>query len=106
MPDIEGRLEHGDRVLIIDDLITSGGSIEATARLLEKAGLVVKDAIVLVDRGQGGPARMRHLGINVMSILRLETMLNMYMSHHYITEDLYRQCVDYLEANQAATGLA
>ena len=46
---IEGRYDAGETVLIIDDLITSGGSILQTAAVLEEAGLVVRDAIVLVD---------------------------------------------------------
>ena len=52
-PVIEGRYELGQRVLIIDDIISTGGSILETAEALREAGLLVTDAVVLVDRQLG-----------------------------------------------------
>jgi orotate phosphoribosyltransferase/uridine monophosphate synthetase len=95
--DIEGRYHFGQTALIMDDLITGGGSILETAIQLEEAGLVVKDAVVLVDRQQGGRDRLRQHGINLVSILNLEVMLNHLMSHHRISEDWYRRCIKYLQ---------
>jgi orotate phosphoribosyltransferase len=96
---IEGKYVPGQTVLIIDDLITHGTSIIETAARLRDAGLLVHDAIVLLDRKQGGRERLRNSGIHLHAMLELETLLNYLMSHRRITEERYRACLDYLEAD-------
>lgn len=98
---IEGRFTPGDTALIIDDLITRGGSVLETARLLEENGLKVKDVIVLVDREQGATERLRHQGYNLISILKLDVMLNHYMSRGLISEETYSTCAEYLRGKQS-----
>ena len=100
---IEGRYTEGDSVLIIDDLITRGSSIMETAGLLEENGLKVKDVIVLVDREHGAAERLRRHGYNLMSILKLDVMLNHYMSKGLISEETYRTCAEYLQSKQGET---
>ncbi|MCJ7831253.1 MAG: phosphoribosyltransferase [Dehalococcoidia bacterium] len=97
---IEGLYEPGQTVLIIDDLITGGHSIVDTAERLEKAGLQVRDALVLVDRQQGGRQRLKRHGINLISVLTLEVVLNYLMSSGRISEEWYRRSLDYLKANR------
>lgn len=97
---IQGNYRPGQRVLVIDDLITTGGSITATVQLLHDAGLLVRDAVVLVDREQGGAERLKEQGVRLHSILKLPIMLNLYMSLGMIDEGTYRRSVDYLEANR------
>ncbi len=100
---IEGRFSPGDTALIIDDLITRGSSVLETAKLLEETGLKVKDVIVLVDREHGATERLRHLGYNLISILKLDVMLNHYMSRGLISEETYQTCAEYLRAKQGQT---
>lgn len=101
---IQGRYMEGERVLVIDDLITTGGSIVETVQVLNAAGLRVRDAIVLVDREQGGGERLKGHGVRLHAILRLPIMLNLYMSSGMIDEATYRRSVDYLEANRLRRG--
>jgi orotate phosphoribosyltransferase len=100
---IEGRFTEGDTVLIIDDLITRGSSILETAALLEENRLKVKDVIVLIDREHGAAERLRRHGYNLMSILKLDVMLNLYMSKGLISEETYRNCAEYLQSKQGET---
>jgi uridine monophosphate synthetase len=55
---IEGEYEPGDRVVVLDDLITTGGSKLAAIEPLQAAGLEVRDVVVLIDREQGGGAEL------------------------------------------------
>jgi orotate phosphoribosyltransferase len=100
---IEGRFTMGDAALIIDDLITRGSSVLETAELLEENMLKVKDVIVLVDREHGATERLRRRGFNLISILKLDVMLNHYMSSGLISEETYHTCAEYLRSKQAGT---
>ncbi len=100
---IEGRFTPGDTALIIDDLITRGGSVLETAKLLEENSVKVKDVIVLVDREHGATERLRHQGYNLISILKLDVMLNHYMSRGLISEETYQTCAEYLRSKQGQT---
>jgi orotate phosphoribosyltransferase len=97
--DIEGLYSPSQHVLIMDDLITGGGSILETALHLEECGLLVRDAVVLVDRQQGGSERLRRQGINLVALLTLETLLNYLMSSRKIPEDWYRRSMDFLRSH-------
>ena len=66
---IEGTFAPGERVVVIDDIVTDGGSkLEAIAPL-EAAGLVVRDLVVLVDREQGGRERLAARGYALHALL-------------------------------------
>jgi orotate phosphoribosyltransferase len=97
---IEGQYLPGQTVLIIDDLITGGTSVVETAEELRSKGLVVKDAIVLLDRRHGGRERLKAHNIHLVPMLDLETLLNYLMAHGKISEDLYRASLDYLRNPQ------
>lgn len=98
---IEGRFKEGESVLIIDDLMTTGGSLLQTQEILRQAGLVLHDAIVLVDRGQGGAERVKRHGLHLVPILNLTQMLNFYMSRGMISEEDFRRSIEYVETHQA-----
>jgi orotate phosphoribosyltransferase/uridine monophosphate synthetase len=93
---IEGRVVPGQSALIIDDLMTGGRSILSTMERLEDAGMMVRDAIVLIDREQGGSERLHDHGCRVTPILRLKTMLNYYQSAELIDEATFQRCTAYL----------
>jgi orotate phosphoribosyltransferase len=101
---IEGNYVSGQTVMIIDDLITGGTSIVETAQHLREAGLVVKDAIVLLDRRHGGRERLKHHNVHLIPMLDMETMLNYLMSHGKISEEWYRKSLDYLRNPQRTDG--
>jgi orotate phosphoribosyltransferase/uridine monophosphate synthetase len=95
---VEGKHERGEMVLLVDDLITSGGTVIETAAFLRaEAGLQVKDVVVLLDRQEGAEVRLRRHGYNLISILGLEAMLNYLMASGRIDEHWYRMSIDYVQ---------
>jgi len=68
---IEGVLSPGDRVLLIDDLITTGLSLEKAARAITAEGGIVADAAVLIDRQEGGRKRLEKRGIKLHALLSI-----------------------------------
>jgi len=96
--EVEGLIVPGQSALIIDDLMTGGTSILTTAKQLERVEMRVRDAIVLIDREQGGIERLHSYGYHVTPILRLRTILNFYRSQRLIDERTFQQCVNYLTA--------
>ena len=66
---VEGILLPGNRVLLIDDLITKGGSILKSAEAVRTEGGVVTDAVVLMDREENGKQNLAKDGINLHYLL-------------------------------------
>ncbi len=99
---IEGIYVRGQSCLIIDDLITGGGSILQTAATLTSAGLVVRDAVTLIDRQEGGRSAIKAAGINLISILTLEQIATYLMSAGHIEEQWFRKAMDYIETRDRA----
>jgi orotate phosphoribosyltransferase len=89
-------------VLLIDDLATTGGSIIETATELQMASLIVRDAIVLVNRDEGARERLHYHNYNLIPILSLDTILNYLMATGRISEDWYKRSIDYIERRRAA----
>lgn len=73
---IEGTIHPGDTCLIIEDVVTSGSSVMETALVLQAEGLKVTDAIVLMDREQGGGAMLAKRGITLHSVISISKLLN------------------------------
>ena len=99
---IEGRFSPGSRALLIDDLVTGGSSLSDTAQFMADHGVKVQDAVVLVDRDQGAAHRLKHLGINLISILKLDVMMNLYRSSGLLDEEQHERYLAYVRATRPA----
>lgn len=94
---IEGAFEAGETVLLIDDLITRGGSKLEAIRSLEAAALIVKDVLVLIDREQGGGSDLRNQGYRLHSLLTLGDLLRPLLDSERVTQGQYKDVLAYLE---------
>ena len=73
---IEGSIRPGDRALIVDDVLTSGGSLLKAVGAAREAGLQVQHALVIVDRQeQDGRARVEREKVNLVSLLTVQDLL-------------------------------
>jgi orotate phosphoribosyltransferase/uridine monophosphate synthetase len=98
--DVEGIYHPSQTALIMDDLITGGGSIVLTANRLRDEGLFVRDAVVLFDRGSGGRSKLEEAGIRLVSVLTLEVLLTYLKMNGKIGDDWYRKSMQYLDENR------
>lgn len=83
---IEGIYKAGDRCLVIEDVITTGGSIIETAADLEQEGLDIKDVVVLIDREQGGRENLEKK-YKVYSILTLTEILDTLLKSSLLSKE-------------------
>lgn len=72
---VEGHLEPGQRVLLVEDLITDGGSKLGFLDALAAAGGEVHDALVLFDRQQGGDRLLGERGVTLHAVVDRATTL-------------------------------
>ena len=66
---VEGKIHEGLKVVMIDDVATTGGSVVNAIKSLKEAKIQVKDAFVIVNRKEGGDEALEEQGVNLHSIL-------------------------------------
>jgi orotate phosphoribosyltransferase len=72
---VEGVLKEGERVLVIEDVVTSAGSSAEAIATLRTAGGIVTDVLAVIDRQEGGGERLSGIGVALHSLLRAEDVL-------------------------------
>ena len=65
---LEGRLEPGDRVVIVEDIATTGGQTLEAAKVLEAAGAKVAKIVVVIDRQEGARENIEAAGYAFASL--------------------------------------
>ncbi len=64
---------EGDKVLLVDDLLATGGTIEATVKLVERLGGKATDAAFVISLPDlGGEERVAQLGVNILKLVEFE----------------------------------
>lgn len=93
---IEGIFEPGETALVVDDVISRGGSKLEAIALLEAAGLTVRDVLVLVDRGQGGAGELAQRGYRLHAVLQFTDVLDALRESERITPAQHAEVLAYL----------
>jgi orotate phosphoribosyltransferase len=68
---VEGILVSGDRVLLVDDLITTGLNLKKAADAIKAEGGVVTEVVALLDREEGGKFRLEKSGMKIHALLKM-----------------------------------
>ena len=72
---IEGNFKSGDNIIVVDDVITTGGSTLKAIEAIEREGGKVAFCLVLVDREEGGRQAIEEKGIHVISLFTRSSLL-------------------------------
>jgi orotate phosphoribosyltransferase len=88
---IEGILQPGDKVLVLDDVITTGKNILEAVEAIRAEGGVVEDALVLLDRQQGGEANLRKAGVRLHAFTTMKQVADRLSTRGMIDEEQLRE---------------
>jgi orotate phosphoribosyltransferase len=74
---IEGAFGEGERVCVIEDVVTSGGALMGAVGALREAGLECRTAVCVVDREEGGVDALARVGVRLHPIYRASSLLEL-----------------------------
>ena len=72
---IEGVLNKGDKVLVVEDVITSAGSSVKGIGTLREEGAVVENVFSVIDREAGGPEALAEIGVKLSPLVKASDLL-------------------------------
>jgi len=70
----EGGEVRGKHLLVVEDVVTSAGQVLALSEGLRSLGAVVPHALCVIDREEGGPARLNTAGIELRALFRMSDL--------------------------------
>jgi orotate phosphoribosyltransferase len=73
---VEGVLISGDRVLLIDDLVTTGLTLRKAAEAIRAEGGVVTQAVAFLDREEGGKEKLQEVNVKLVPLLKISEIAN------------------------------
>ena len=67
-------LHEGEKILLIDDVVSTGGTLVALIKTLKDMGLDLKSVVAIIDKGEGKEIVKKETGIDVLSIVKLDVI--------------------------------
>lgn len=93
---LEGEFNDGETVVMIEDLVTKATSLLEAIPAIEKYGLKIKDAVVLLDYGKGGGEILKAQGYNLHAFMTVRELADIMKSNGTIDDAKYNQCIEFL----------
>ena len=72
---LEGPYEQGELVCLVEDVVTSGGALCEAVEAVREAGLIVRHAVCVVDREEGGADALARIGVRLDALYRARELL-------------------------------
>ena len=73
---IEGELEEGEKVVVVEDVTTTGGSSVETVNVLRDAGAIVEKVLVVVDREEGAEEALKEVDVELIPLVSAEELVD------------------------------
>lgn len=96
---VEGVFSPGDRVILLDDLITKGDSKLEAIEQVEKAGLQIDRLVVLIDREQGGLGMIKKAGYAIEAAFTITELMDALLQLGKITPVQHQEIIDFIRNN-------
>ncbi|KAL6049893.1 Uridine 5'-monophosphate synthase [Balamuthia mandrillaris] len=104
--EVEGVYSQGQAAVVMEDVMTSGGSIQQTVEGLRRNGLKVEHAVVFLDREQGGAKNLASLsggGVRVTAAVTIRVLLDILKRHERVEGALVQKVDEYLAQQEAVS---
>jgi len=88
---VEGILTPGERVLLVDDVITTGKNILTALHSIRGEGGVVENALVLLDREEGGGEHLQKEGVKLHSVAKISAVAKKLLDMDAITKTQFEE---------------
>lgn len=85
---IEGFIERGKKVLMIDDVATTGGSIISAIESLKEAGIIVSDSFVIINRMEGATESLEAKGVRMHQLTDIFEITKILHEQNLVSNDV------------------
>ena len=96
---VEGILVSGDRVLLVDDLVTTGLTLRNAAEAVRAEGGVVEKAVAFMDREEGGREKLANNGIQLTTLLKISEVAKVLHDVGSLDEESFKTIMKQVEKN-------
>ena len=94
---VEGILVSGDRVLLVDDLVTTGLTLRNAAEAVRAEGGVVEKAVAFMDREEGGREKLANNGIQLTTLLKISEVAKVLYDVGSLDEESFKTIMKQVE---------
>lgn len=95
---VEGEYHPGERIVMIEDLVTRATSLLEAITVLESYDVSIKDAVVLLDYQKGGSDKLAEAGYTLHSFATVREMIDIMHDQGNIDDAMHERCVKFLAA--------
>jgi len=96
---VEGLI-NGRRILLIDDVVTTGNTLVKAVKSIRDNGGIIEDAIVIIDRCEGASKRLADYGVRLQYILSSDLIIDTLLKQGVIDEETYMRVKMYMEVSR------
>ncbi len=79
---VEGGFSKGEKVVVIEDVITTAGQVCSSMEQMRKLGLIAEDVICVIDRQQGGRENLEKIGCSLTCLFTMEELESLAQEEH------------------------
>lgn len=95
---LEGEYKPGDKVLMVEDLVTRATSLLEAIDAISAHDLKITDAVVLLDYQKGGREKLKEIGCELHAFMTVKELVDIMHDEKVIDDAKYQQCIDFLSA--------